>query len=158
MGVSGAGKTTIGRRVAERLGWDFLDADALHSLENVEKMRRGEGLTDADRALWLAALRERIEVALAAEAPLVLACSALRAEYRRQLAQDDPRVRVVWLDAAPETLRDRLTARAGHYAGAALLPSQLAALEPPERDEAARVAADAPVDAVVDAVLAVLRA
>lgn len=141
MGVSGVGKTTVGRLVAERLGWAFLDADDFHPLENVAKMTRGEGLTDADRAPWLSTVREVIEVRLAEGAPAVLACSALKRSYRAVLSGGDERVRFVWLDAPDEVVGERLSARRGHFAEGALLPSQRAALEPPEGGEAVRVAA-----------------
>jgi gluconokinase len=144
MGVAGVGKTTVGRLVAERFGWTFLDADDLHPPENVAKMARGEGLTDADRAPWLAAVREVIEARLAEDAPAVLACSALKRAYRDALGRDDGRVRFVWLDAPDEVVRGRLADRAGHFADEALLPSQRAALEPPDDDEAVRVAASGP--------------
>lgn len=141
MGVSGVGKTTVGRIVAERLGWDFLDADDYHPPQNVAKMRRGEGLTDADRAPWLAALEEVIAARLAEDAPAVLACSALKRSYRDVLGREDERVRFVWLDAPDDVVQARLASREGHFADEALLPSQRAALEPPDDAEAVRVAA-----------------
>lgn len=141
MGVAGVGKTTVGRLVAERLGWAFLDADDFHPPENVAKMARGEGLTDADRAPWLAAVREVIEARLAEDAPAVLACSALKRAYRDALSRDDERVRFVWLDATADVVRERLAGREGHFADEELLPSQRATLEPPKDDEAVRVAA-----------------
>ncbi len=130
MGVAGAGKTTVGRALAERIGGRFLDADDLHSAENLTKLHAGHALTDADRAPWLAALRRWIDGQLAAETDAVLACSALKASYRDTLRVDE-RVHFVWLDASPELLRDRLAARTGHVFNPDLLPSQLATLEPP---------------------------
>lgn len=141
MGVAGVGKTTVGRIVAERLGWAFLDADDLHPPENVTKMARGEGLTDTDRAPWLATLRDLIDARLAEDAPAVLACSALKRTYRDALGGGDERVRFVWLDAPEGLIGERLAARRGHFAGDALLPSQRAALEPPDHNEAVRVTA-----------------
>lgn len=141
MGVSGVGKTTVGRLVAERLGWDFLDADDLHPPENTAKMARGEGLTDADRAPWLAAVRKLIAARLEEGPPAVLACSALKRAYRDVLAVDDERVRFIWLDAPDGVVRARLAGRAGHFADETLLPSQRAALEPPGADEAVHVTA-----------------
>lgn len=156
-GVSGAGKTAVGRAVADRLGWDFFDADDYHPPSNVAKMRRGEGLTDADRAPWLDALRRLIERRLAEHAPAVLACSALKANYRAQLRRGDPRVTVVWLDVDPETIARRLEAREDHFAGPELLTSQFEALEPPAPGEAVRVAVQEGVDQVADRVIEALR-
>ena len=127
-GPSGAGKTTVGHALAERLGCAFADADAFHSDESVAKMARGEGLTDADRAPWLDRLARRIEQARADGAPLVLACSALKRAYRQRLATDD--VAFVWLDAPRDVLARRLADRPGHFAGSDLLASQLATAEP----------------------------
>jgi gluconokinase len=138
MGVAGAGKTTVGERLAESLGWQFADADAFHTPANVERMRRGEALTDADRWPWLAALRARIEEAIARREPLVLACSALRRAYRDALLPNNAppgAVRVVYLDVGREELARRLATRAGHFVSVTLLDSQLATLEPPEPDE-----------------------
>ncbi|MEM1044174.1 MAG: gluconokinase [Bacteroidota bacterium] len=139
MGVSGVGKTTVGQHLAACLGWAFADADALHPPENVAKMQRGEGLTDADRAPWLRAVRTLIDECIAAELPTVLACSALKRAYRDQLRRDDDCVAVVWLDAPHAALAERLARRPGHFAGPDLLPSQFAALEPPSPSEAVRV-------------------
>jgi gluconokinase len=131
MGVAGSGKTTIGRLLAEQMGWVFLDADDFHPTANVEKMRRGIGLTDADREPWLDALAARIRSLVAAGESGVLACSALKQAYRDRL-NVDPAVRVVYLHGDPALLRRRLSLRKGHYAHADLLASQLEALEPPE--------------------------
>ena len=137
MGVSGAGKTTVGERLASTLGWAFADADDYHSAENIARMRRGEGLTDAERAPWLHALAALIADHVARATPLVLACSALRRSYRATLAPDTlgTAVRFAHLQVSPETLAARLRARAGHYASGTLLASQLATLEPPGTDE-----------------------
>jgi gluconokinase len=158
IGVSGAGKTAVGRALADRLGWEFLDADDYHPPSNVAKMQRGEGLTDADRAPWLDALRRLIARRLAQHAPAVLACSALKANYRAQLRHGDPRVTIVWLDVDPETIARRLEAREGHFAGPELLASQFEALEPPTPDEAVRIAVEGDVDQVARRVIDALRA
>jgi gluconokinase len=132
MGVSGAGKTRFGRALASALGWDFADADDYHSAANVAKMRAGTPLTDADRAPWLASLRAEIGGRLEQGRPLVLACSALKQDYRTILLADDPlRVRFIHLDGPPELIAARLAGRAGHYMPPALLASQLATLEAP---------------------------
>jgi carbohydrate kinase (thermoresistant glucokinase family) len=131
MGVSGVGKTTVGQALARALGWTFHDADALHAPDAVEQMRRGEPLTDVQRQPWLQRVRATIEEALAAGRDIVIACSALREEYRQQLLADDPQVYFVFLDANPAIIRDRLVRRGGHFAGTALLDSQLDTLERP---------------------------
>jgi gluconokinase len=131
MGVAGAGKTTIGSLLAEELGWPFLDADELHPPANVEKMRGGQPLTDADREPWLAAVAGWIRATLDAGGSGVLACSALRAAYRDRLGGGSDRVRFVYLRAAPELLLQRLQGRAGHFMPGSLLGSQLEALEEP---------------------------
>ena len=157
IGVSGVGKTTVGLEVAERLGWDFFDADDFHPSANVAKMERGEGLTDADRGPWLDALRRLIERRLEERAPAVIACSALKATYRTRLRGGDPRVALVWLDTAREAIARRLAEREGHYAGPDLLASQFQALEPPTPGEAVRVAAEGSVDGVARRVVAALK-
>ena len=133
MGPAGAGKTTVGALLADSLGWRFLDADDFHSPENVERMSRGIGLTDADRAPWLRAMRDALDNVSASGANVVLACSALKETYRRALVP--PRAaadaRFVYLRGPEQVLRDRLTQRSGHYAGPELLASQLATLEEP---------------------------
>lgn len=150
MGVSGSGKTTVGRALASALGWPFHEGDAYHPAANVEKMARGEALTDEDRAPWLAALRALIASVLRAGTHGVLACSALRHSYRKALVPASVRrgeVRFVFLDVPAEVLRERLAHRSGHYMPASLLPSQLATLEPPR--EALRVDGTEPPDRIV---------
>jgi gluconokinase len=132
MGVSGVGKTTIGRLLSERLGWTFVEGDDLHPAANVQKMRRGEPLDDADRAPWLRALRRRIDELATTGRSAVVACSALKAAYRDVLARGRPELRFVWLVAPPERIVERLRERRGHFMPAALLASQHATLEPPD--------------------------
>jgi len=131
MGVSGAGKTTVGQLLASELEWDFVDADDYHPPENVEKMRNGIPLTDADRAPWIETLRTLIANWIAAEKNTVLACSALKQAYRERL-HVSPEVQVVYLKGTPQTLRQRLHARRGHFMTERMLDSQLAALEAPQ--------------------------
>jgi gluconokinase len=130
MGVAGSGKTLIGRRLAEAEGWPFFDADDFHTEENKEKMRRGEGLTDADRKPWLDALSAKIDGLRGAGRSAVFACSALKQSYRDRL-QAGPDVRFVHLTGSFEVIQQRLAAREGHYAGPSLLRSQFDALEAP---------------------------
>jgi gluconokinase len=134
MGVAGAGKTLIGSALAREIGWLFRDADEFHSKHNVEKMSRGEGLTDEDRAPWLAAMRAVIADTIARNGHLVLACSALKQWYRDALIPPGTPagvIKFVHLDVSEAVLRQRLEHRSHHFAHADLLPSQLATLEPP---------------------------
>jgi gluconokinase len=131
MGVSGSGKTTIGKLLAEALGAEFVEGDAYHPPENVEKMRRGIPLDDADRRPWLEALRAELDRWLAEGKTVVLACSALKQRYRDVLAKGRPDVRFVYLKGDEALLRSRLEKRRGHYMPASLLASQIATLEEP---------------------------
>jgi gluconokinase len=131
MGVSGAGKTTVGQLLASQLGWEFADADDYHSATNVEKMRTGIPLTDADRAPWLATLRSLIAGWLTAGKNAVLACSALKRTYREAL-QVSPEVKIVYLKGTPSLLHQRLHSRLGHFMTEQMLASQLTALEEPD--------------------------
>ena len=129
-GVSGSGKTTVGRLLASQLNWEFADADEYHSPASVEKMRNGIPLTDADRAPWLQTLRNLITTWTASKKNAILACSALRQTYRQSLAVS-PEVQFVYLKGTPELLQRRLRARVGHFMTARMLKSQLATLEEP---------------------------
>lgn len=128
MGVSGSGKTTIGQQLAAAAGVTFLDADDFHPAANIEKMRAGIPLDDTDRAPWLAALADAIR---REPGGFVLACSALKQRYRELLESACPGLTVVWLDGDEETIASRMQQRAGHFMPAALLRSQISALEPP---------------------------
>lgn len=130
MGVSGSGKSTIGRRLAQRLGWEFRDADDDHPAANVAKMKAGTPLTDEDRAPWLAILAQRIVRSGETGQSLVLACSALKQRYRDQLAGGDAGVRFVYLKGDKTQIAERMAKRQ-HFMPAALLDSQFAALEEP---------------------------
>lgn len=129
-GVSGAGKTVIGRLLAGELGWSFYDGDTYHQPGDVEKMRQGIPLTDADRQPWLEALRGLIERCLETGEDAVLACSALKAAYRAYLRVDD-RVRLIHLSGDFDLIAGRLRERPDHFMNAALLASQFDALEEP---------------------------
>ncbi|MFB2586319.1 gluconokinase [Herbiconiux liukaitaii] len=128
MGVSGAGKSTVGAELADALGVPFVDADDLHPLTNVEKMRAGVALDDDDRWPWLDAVGQAI--AAAETTGVVVACSALRASYREAIRVRAPHARFVMLHADRDLLLQRLRSRAGHFMPASLLDSQLATLEP----------------------------
>ena len=138
-GPSASGKTALGQAVAKRLGWDFEDADDYHSPEAKAKMGAGKGLTDADRAPWLARLAALLHERATHGPPTVLACSALTRAYRQRLAASASGTALVWLDVPREVLRQRLDSREGHFAGPDLLPSQLATAEAPAPDEGALV-------------------
>jgi gluconokinase len=131
MGVSGAGKSAVGQALAHRLGARFVDADAFHPPANVQKMRAGVPLDDADRAPWLARLNAVLRHATARGEPVVLACSALRQRYRDALADRLQSVRFVHLHGGFETIAARLARRHHQYMPAILLHSQFDALEPP---------------------------
>jgi len=139
MGVCGAGKTEIGRRLAESLHWTFRDADDFHPPANVEKMRSGTPLVDADRWPWLDALATVLRDAVAGRGNTVLACSALARRYRDRLGLPHPLIRLVHLDDAGDVIRRRMESRADHFMPATLLESQIALLERPAADEHAIV-------------------
>ena len=131
MGVVGAGKTTVGRLLAGQLGWTFADADDFHSPSSIDKIRRGIPLTDDDRRPWLERLRAEIGRWIADGRNAVLACSALKQSYRRELAAGAD-VRFVYLKGSATLIAERLRSRQGHFAGQQILASQLADLEEPE--------------------------
>jgi gluconokinase len=131
MGVSGSGKTEIGKRLAADLGWPFFDGDDFHPAENVRKMSRAIPLTDADRADWLKALRDLICQQLKAKESAVIACSALKQAYRDYL-QVDPSIRFIYLQGSYDLIHQRLKKRNYHYMPSTLLDSQFEVLEEPE--------------------------
>ena len=133
-GVSGAGKTTVGKLVAERLGWIFLDADDFHSPENIEKMKRGVPLREADRKPWLETLRQRIAQSLRKKENAILACSALKRAYRNEL-RIDSNIVFVFLRGDRQRIAKQMRGRSGHFMDPALLDSQFADLEEPQPDE-----------------------
>lgn len=133
MGVSGTGKTTIGKVMGAEPGWVFVEGDDFHPVENVEKMNGGIPLSDADRWPWLQALRRRVDEACERGEDVVLACSALKHDYREYLEQNYAEcVHYVYLHAPEEMIRRRLADRKGHFMDPGLLKSQFEALEPPE--------------------------
>lgn len=131
MGVTGSGKTTVGKLLADELGWEFYDADDFHPPGNIEKMKRGIPLDDADRKPWLETLNDLIRNRLEQGENGVLACSALKASYRDYLLIDE-KVRLVYLKGDHELIRERLNDRTGHYMNPKLLDSQFETLEEPE--------------------------
>ncbi|KAF3889781.1 MULTISPECIES: gluconokinase [Nostocales] len=147
MGVSGVGKTTIGKLLAESLQWEFSDADNFHSLENVEKMRRGIPLSDTDRKPWLQDLQAAIKHWLQDNKNMVLACSALKDSYRQFLILDSERTKLVYLKGSYQLIQQRLHERQNHYMSEKLLNTQFETLEEPS--DAIHVEVSAPPQVIV---------
>lgn len=133
MGVSGCGKSAVAEGLATALAGTFIEADRLHSADNVERMRQGIGLTDEMRWPWLATVCETARAE--PKRPVVIACSALKRSYRDFLRERLGAVRFVFLDGPREVIAERMRARPGHFATVSLLDSQIATLEPPAADE-----------------------
>jgi gluconokinase len=137
IGVSGSGKTIVGKTLGALTGWSFLDADDYHSDANIAKMSRGEPLDDGDRVAWLSTLSGVIKTQIEKGEETILACSALKESYRLQLAQADPQaVHFVYLKVSPKLLQARLKQRQNHFMKTSMLHSQLKDLEEPKADEA----------------------
>lgn len=154
MGVSGSGKTTIGTMLADAIQCSFLDGDSLHPKVNVEKMRHGIPLTDSDRAPWLRVIRTHILKFFKRGENLVVACSALKQQYREFLAHEIP-INWVYLKGSAELIRSRMKHRPRHFMKADMLPSQFDALEEPF--DAIVVDISLPSSAIVAQILAQLR-
>lgn len=135
MGVTGAGKTTVGKLLALQLGWEFADADSFHSAANKEKMSQGIALDDADRGPWLASMRAAIMQWSSGHENVVLACSALKQDYRKTL-DIGPEVKFVYLRGSYEFIYQRLLSRHGHFATETILRSQFETLEEPSESDA----------------------
>ena len=131
MGVTGSGKSTVGKLLASQLDWKFVEGDDFHSPKNIEKMRRGEPLNDADRRPWLEAIREVIRTTIDRSENAVIACSALKESYRK-LLQIRGHVSFVYLKASMALIQDRLKNRVGHFMNPHLVQSQFDTLEEPE--------------------------
>lgn len=160
MGVSGVGKTTFALALNEHLRWPFQEGDELHPAANVEKMRAGTPLTDADRDPWLHEIARWIDARLAAGEPGIITCSALKRRYRQIIVGDhDGAVRIVYLKAARAVLADRVARRKHQYMPPSLLDSQLETLQEPTPDEHPMVVlTHRQVEQTVAEVLAYLRA
>jgi gluconokinase len=155
MGVSGSGKSTVAALVAEALGWDFAEGDAMHPPENVAKMHAGTPLDDADRWPWLGTIAAWIDERLADGRNGVVTCSALKRSYRDVLRA--PGVVFVHVVGADALIEGRMSARTGHFMPSTLLASQLATLEPPQADEPhVTIAADRTPEEERDEVLTLL--
>jgi gluconokinase len=131
MGVSGCGKSSVGKSLAQSLGWDFYDADDFHPPANIKKMADGIPLDDSDRAPWLVSLNELIFSSLKADRPGVLACSALKERYRQQLMDGNEGVQIVYLKGSYDLIWSRMEKRTDHYMKPHMLKSQFDALEEP---------------------------
>jgi gluconokinase len=154
MGVSGAGKSTVGSRLAQRLNRSFLEGDSLHPPQNVEKMKRGIPLADDDRLPWLQAIAARIDAARKAQQPIIITCSALKRAYRATLAAGNNDVGFVYLKGAKDLIAQRLAGRVGHFMPPQLLESQFSALQEPAADEPSIVVAiDPPPDEIVKSIV-----
>ena len=159
MGVSGAGKTTIGRLLAERLGWEFADGDEFHPRANVKKMRSGIPLTDEDRLPWLQAIAQWVDEMRQQGNRAVTASSVLKRSYRDIVIGARPDVRLVFLEGSPTLIAERVAARRGHFMPANLLDSQFATLEPPSPEEnAIRVSVELSPHQIVSSIVEQLEA
>lgn len=157
MGVSGSGKSTVARGIADAMGWDFAEGDDFHSAANKAKMASGHPLTDEDRWPWLRAIAAWIAECERSERSAVVTCSALKRRYRDLLREGRPDVRFCELEAPEQVIADRLEQRRGHYMPASLLGSQLADLEPLDPDEpGTRVSVAATPEQIVRDALAAL--
>jgi gluconokinase len=154
MGVAGCGKSTVASALAAATGWEFIEADALHSPGNIAKMASGVPLDDADRAPWLEAVHGAAEAVAGRGSRSVVACSALKASYRRILAPDPSHVRFVHLEGGADLMAARLRERKGHYMAETMLPSQFATLERPA--DALALDASLPKDVLVKRIQQVL--
>lgn len=154
MGVTGAGKSTLAAALGARLGIRYVDADDYHPTSNVEKMKRGEPLTDDDRGGWLAELKRVLDEA-ESTAGVVLACSALKDSYRQALGVPTPTRRLVFIQIDPEAARRRVARRRSHFMPMTLVESQFSTLQPPR--DAIVVDATWPVQKSVDHIRDVLR-
>lgn len=153
MGVSGCGKTSVARALAQRTGGRFVDADYYHSLENKGKMAAGIPLTDEDRAEWLGSLNNELKAAELGEQPFFLACSALKEAYRAKLREGINHLEFIYLRGDKNIIHERLLNRKDHFMSASLLNSQFAILEEP--NEAFIVDITKPIEKIIESIMQV---
>ncbi len=151
MGVSGCGKTTVGKRLSQALGWPFIDGDDFHPTENIAKMSRGIPLNDGDRGPWLAKLHDLVADYLQSGKSMILACSALRQKYRDQLKEGNPGTLVVYLKGDLDLIFRRIATREDHYMKAKMLRSQFDTLEEPA--DAITVDIDKSLEEIVEEII-----
>jgi gluconokinase len=132
MGVSGSGKTTVGKLLAQKLDWTYFEGDEFHSAGNIEKMSKGIALNDGDRLPWLASIKKTVDQCIECGSNAVVACSALRRSYRCILAANVSEIRFVYLKGDWAIIRQRMAFREGHYMKAGMLESQFDSLEEPD--------------------------
>ncbi|GAA5214184.1 gluconokinase [Corallincola platygyrae] len=158
MGVSGCGKTTIGRMLSEKLGWRYYDGDVFHSPTNIAKMRRGEALTDHDRAGWLETLRQLIHDKIQSGDNAIISCSTLKREYRKLLCSNNPELRLLFLKGDYATILPRFKNRKGHFfTDETLLHNQFEVLEEPSANEAIAIDIDKTAEQVTEDCLDAVR-
>lgn len=159
MGVAGCGKSTVGSALAARLDWKYTEGDTFHPPANVDKMRAGKPLDDADRQPWLAAIARWMDAQADLKHPGVIGCSSLKRSYRDFLRDNRPQVWFIYLRVPREILQERVKTRTHEYMPASLLDSQLATLEAPMRDEPRCITLDGADDlpTTVEAALHALR-
>ncbi|MGM4893067.1 gluconokinase [Tardiphaga sp. 839_C3_N1_4] len=154
MGVSSSGKSSIGKALADRLGWRFADGDDFHPPANIEKQRAGQPLTDDDRWPWLQSIADEIDRVTTSGEKIVVACSALKRAYRDLLLHGRDDIRIVYLDGSRELIAKRMAARKNHFMPPTLLDSQFKTLEVPGRVERPiKVSIDDDVDGIVSAII-----
>lgn len=152
MGVSGSGKTTVGKALAQKLGWDFFDADDFHPAGNITKMASGIPLSDSDRAPWLNSLHHLLSSTLKSNRHPVLACSALKEEYRAELLDGMDGIEVIYLKGNYDLISSRMSARENHYMRPEMLRGQFATLEEPKNALVLDVSAS--VEELIDKIVA----
>jgi carbohydrate kinase (thermoresistant glucokinase family) len=154
MGVSGCGKSTVGKMLSEKLNAKFIDGDDLHPEENKAKMAAGISLNDEDRWPWL----DKVGSALANDEKIVIACSALKRKYRERILHHAPDAIFIHLNGTREVLAERMNSRSNHFMPVTLLDSQLETLEPLEFDEPGlKIDIDQPVEKIVESCLGFIR-
>ncbi|MFP5271577.1 gluconokinase [Coleofasciculus sp.] len=153
MGVSGSGKSRVGQTLAQRLGWQFRDADDFHTQAAKEKMKQAIPLNDQDRQPWLEAIRSAMDRWLMADENTVLACSALKSSYRQILGIQDSRVQFIYLQGSFQLIDERLKHRQNHFMHESLLQSQFETLEEPTPSEAIYIDASQSPEAIVQSVI-----